>query len=187
MSVVGAAPFQVRPTKSGLHASPRLRSVFALLNCGQAAQSAAKTKLQTEFLPFSSWRQAVSRGTLLAQTGQQRSRPAAFAGEHRGHALCQFQARRVAASGPARCRLARFGFNSPGALGTSPCDSRSSVLQAQCRHRGCALHLGFAANTAACRLTRRSTGAPTAGHLAREAPLAYPAPRGQGVHPSSPG
>jgi hypothetical protein len=37
------------------------------------------------------------------------------------------------------------------------------------------------------RLTCRSTGAPTAGHLAREAYLAYPAPHGQGVHPSSPG
>jgi hypothetical protein len=37
------------------------------------------------------------------------------------------------------------------------------------------------------RLTCRSTGAPTAGHLAREALTVYPAPRGQGVHPSSPG
>ena len=31
-------------------------------------------------------------------------------------------------------------------------------------------------------LTGRSTGAPTAGHLAREAHLAHRAPRGQGVH-----
>jgi hypothetical protein len=38
-----------------------------------------------------------------------------------------------------------------------------------------------------CGLTGRSTGALTAGHLAREVLLAYPAPRGQGVHPSSPG
>ena len=38
-----------------------------------------------------------------------------------------------------------------------------------------------------CGLTGRSTGAPTAGHLAREALPAYPAPRGQGVHPLSPG
>ena len=38
-----------------------------------------------------------------------------------------------------------------------------------------------------CRLTCRSTGAPTAGHLAREALAVYPAPRGQGVQPSSPG
>jgi len=38
-----------------------------------------------------------------------------------------------------------------------------------------------------CGLTRRSTGAPTAGHLARKAPAVYPAPRGQGVHPSPPG
>jgi hypothetical protein len=37
------------------------------------------------------------------------------------------------------------------------------------------------------RSTGRSTGAPTAGHLAREALSVYPAPRGQGVHPSSPG
>ncbi len=37
------------------------------------------------------------------------------------------------------------------------------------------------------RLTGRSTGAPTAGHLAREALVAYSAPRGQGGHPSSPG
>ena len=36
-------------------------------------------------------------------------------------------------------------------------------------------------------LTQRSTGAPTAGHLAHEALTVYPAPRGQGVHPSSPG
>jgi hypothetical protein len=36
-------------------------------------------------------------------------------------------------------------------------------------------------------LTCRSTGAPTAGHLARAALAVYAAPRGQGVHPSSPG
>lgn len=38
-----------------------------------------------------------------------------------------------------------------------------------------------------CGLTCRSTGAPTAGHLARAALLAYPAPHGLGVHPRSPG
>jgi hypothetical protein len=36
-------------------------------------------------------------------------------------------------------------------------------------------------------LTGRSTGAPTARHLAREAQPAYPPPRGQGATPSSPG
>jgi hypothetical protein len=36
-------------------------------------------------------------------------------------------------------------------------------------------------------LTRRSTGAPTAGHLGREALLVHHAPRGQGALPSSPG
>jgi len=37
------------------------------------------------------------------------------------------------------------------------------------------------------RLTCRSTGGATAGHLAREALLAYPAPRGQGALPRRPG
>jgi hypothetical protein len=36
-------------------------------------------------------------------------------------------------------------------------------------------------------LTRRSTGAPTAGHLGREALLVHHAPRGQGALPPSPG
>jgi hypothetical protein len=36
-------------------------------------------------------------------------------------------------------------------------------------------------------LTGRSTGGATAGHLAREALLAYPAPRGQGALPRHPG
>jgi hypothetical protein len=36
-------------------------------------------------------------------------------------------------------------------------------------------------------LTRRSTGAPTAGHLGREALLVHHAPRGQGALPLSPG
>jgi hypothetical protein len=187
MSVAEAAQFEVRPVKSGLHACTKPRPGFAVLNCGQAAQSAAKTKPQTGLLPFSSWCQAVSRGTLLAHAGQQRSRPAAFAGERRGHPLCQFHTRRAAASGPARCRLARIVFNSPSALGVVAYSGRNSVLRVQSRHRGCACHLGFAAHTAECRLTRRSTGAPTAGHLAREAPAVYPAPRGQGVHPPSPG
>jgi cold shock CspA family protein len=38
-----------------------------------------------------------------------------------------------------------------------------------------------------CNLTCRSTGGATAGHLAREAPVAYPAPRGQGALPRRPG
>ena len=144
-----AAHFEVRPLKSGLHASPRLRPGFALLNCSQAAQSAAKTKPRTGFLPFWPWRLAVSRGALLVQVAQQRSRPAAFAGERRGHALCQFHPRCVAASGLARCLLARFVFSSPDALGASACNSRCSVLRAQSRRRGCAFQLGFVAHTAA--------------------------------------
>lgn len=46
---------------------------------------------------------------------------------------------------------------------------------------------GASGKLAKCRLTGRSTGAPTAGHLAREPLVVHHAPRGQGVHPSSPG
>ncbi len=51
----------------------------------------------------------------------------------------------------------------------------------------CSSGAGPPAQAARRSLTGRSTGAPTAGHLAREAPAVYAAPRGQGVQPSSSG
>ena len=60
----------------------------------------------------------------------------------------------------------------------------SSLVADACPHYIPTMHSVHATSR---RLTQRSTGAPTAGHLAREALTVYPAPRGQGVQPSSPG
>ena len=65
--------------------------------------------------------------------------------------------------------------------------TRSKSMSAATQATASGQSHGCMAQHARCGLTGRSTGAPTAGHLAREALHAYPAPRWQGVQPLSPG
>ena len=64
--------------------------------------------------------------------------------------------------------------------------AKAHVLRATGQHR-CESSASSPALAFQRSLTGRSTGAPTAWHLAREAQPAYPPPRGQGATPSSPG